>query len=405
MTKTCPPGKILNPKTNRCVKRDGKIGQKLRSRKRTKSPRVPKGCPPGKILNPKTNRCVKRDGKIGQTLRQRSRSRTPPLRKRSPQRSPFMKRSRTPPGRRNVDRPARRIIPGQVQKEAINYIQRRFGIDILDYIGDYTLLKPIGSGRNKNTFLLEKDGQEYVMKIQGGEPNRNNEYPEPLLYETDMMKEFRKYGLAPKLYKEIHLKTPLGDILSIVIMEKINGTLDNLLDAKHTKAELDQITDWLITIIDLMCKYNLVHGDFHNQNICYIIDPTKPPINKRPVLIDYGLSSSGPCEVNFDMSQLLRTLICIGPNGQECIGVRRYNHVDYCENVNYIRLRLTDYIKKKGLDQKLEDFTTCNEIDRTYFDKYDKYEKTFSKRQEEFVRRLNPSIFTEYYPMYSHRKK
>ena len=40
--KECPPGKVLNPATNRCVKEKG-----------------PKECPPGKVLNPKTNRCVK----------------------------------------------------------------------------------------------------------------------------------------------------------------------------------------------------------------------------------------------------------------------------------------------------------------------------------------------------------
>jgi hypothetical protein len=40
--KVCPPGKKINPKTNRCVK--------------IKPPKV---CPPGKEINPKTNRCVK----------------------------------------------------------------------------------------------------------------------------------------------------------------------------------------------------------------------------------------------------------------------------------------------------------------------------------------------------------
>jgi hypothetical protein len=41
-TKVCPPGKKINPKTNRCVK--------------IKPVKV---CPPGKEINPKTNRCVK----------------------------------------------------------------------------------------------------------------------------------------------------------------------------------------------------------------------------------------------------------------------------------------------------------------------------------------------------------
>ncbi len=47
VAKVCPPGKILNPKTRRCVKAlpVAALGAKV--------------CPPGKILNPKTRRCVK----------------------------------------------------------------------------------------------------------------------------------------------------------------------------------------------------------------------------------------------------------------------------------------------------------------------------------------------------------
>lgn len=44
--KECPPGKVLNPKTRRCVKEKAKADGA-------------KSCPPGKVLNPKTRRCVK----------------------------------------------------------------------------------------------------------------------------------------------------------------------------------------------------------------------------------------------------------------------------------------------------------------------------------------------------------
>ena len=43
MVKECPEGKVLNPKTNRCIKYVTKIK---------------KECPEGKVLNPKTNRCI-----------------------------------------------------------------------------------------------------------------------------------------------------------------------------------------------------------------------------------------------------------------------------------------------------------------------------------------------------------
>ena len=57
-----PAGKILNPKTGRYVKINGKIGRRLRGRKAGKS------CTSTQIVNPKTGRCVKINGKIGRRL-------------------------------------------------------------------------------------------------------------------------------------------------------------------------------------------------------------------------------------------------------------------------------------------------------------------------------------------------
>ena len=63
--KECPPGKILNPKTGRCINKPKEKTQKRRGRpkknieKPKESEEKPKKeCPPGKILNPKTGRCI-----------------------------------------------------------------------------------------------------------------------------------------------------------------------------------------------------------------------------------------------------------------------------------------------------------------------------------------------------------
>lgn len=58
--KKCPPGKILNPVTQRCVKTNGKIGKSLVTGE--------KKCGSGQILNPATGRCVNINGKIGKKL-------------------------------------------------------------------------------------------------------------------------------------------------------------------------------------------------------------------------------------------------------------------------------------------------------------------------------------------------
>ena len=86
--KKCPAGKICNPKTGRCVKRNGKIGRQILANQfpspsppQSPSPSPPqspspsggnkcdgKKCPASKICNPKTGRCVKRNGKIGRQI-------------------------------------------------------------------------------------------------------------------------------------------------------------------------------------------------------------------------------------------------------------------------------------------------------------------------------------------------
>ena len=70
--KKCPPNKIMNPKTKKCVLKSGRKGRQIaRKIKPTTNPDNLKNiiiCPPDKIINPRTNRCVLRTGKIGKEL-------------------------------------------------------------------------------------------------------------------------------------------------------------------------------------------------------------------------------------------------------------------------------------------------------------------------------------------------
>jgi len=97
--KPCKSDEIRNPVSNRCVKKSGKIGKailakKSRSKSRTKSrtkskpksraspnknSRSRKPCKSDEIRNPVSNRCVKKSGKIGKAIlskKSRSKSRT-----------------------------------------------------------------------------------------------------------------------------------------------------------------------------------------------------------------------------------------------------------------------------------------------------------------------------------------
>jgi hypothetical protein len=61
-SKKCKEDEILNPETNRCVKRNGAVGKKVIAEMKKKK------CKEDEILNPASNRCVKRNGAIGKKL-------------------------------------------------------------------------------------------------------------------------------------------------------------------------------------------------------------------------------------------------------------------------------------------------------------------------------------------------
>jgi len=79
--KECPPGKIVNPKTGRCINKPKEKTHKTRGRpkktvsKETVKPK--KECPPGKIINPKTGRCINKPKEKTHKTRGRPRKKSP----------------------------------------------------------------------------------------------------------------------------------------------------------------------------------------------------------------------------------------------------------------------------------------------------------------------------------------
>ena len=82
--KVCPPGKIVNPKTGRCINKPKEKTHKKpgRPRKNVDKPEEPKEkpkkeCPPGKIINPKTGRCINKPKEKTQKRRGRPKKSEP----------------------------------------------------------------------------------------------------------------------------------------------------------------------------------------------------------------------------------------------------------------------------------------------------------------------------------------
>lgn len=71
--KKCKEDEILNPKSNRCVKRTGPTGKKIIAELKKKAVNK-KDCKEDEIRNPDTNRCVKKNGSIGKKILERQKS-------------------------------------------------------------------------------------------------------------------------------------------------------------------------------------------------------------------------------------------------------------------------------------------------------------------------------------------
>ena len=101
--KVCPPGKIVNPKTGRCINKPKEKTQKRRGRPKKfdkpeeqEEPNPPtekpkKECPPGKIVNPKTGRCINKPKEKTHKRRGRPKKTVMPEKSKSPSTPPVSK--------------------------------------------------------------------------------------------------------------------------------------------------------------------------------------------------------------------------------------------------------------------------------------------------------------------------
>lgn len=157
---SCPKGKILNPLSNRCVNKDGKVGKEL-----LKNKYHSKSCDESKVLNPLTNKCVSRNGKIGKELLEEPK--------------PFY---------------------GNIKNTCNKEWKRR---------------SKLGQGGVGYVYTTCKKTCDYVMKIQ--------DYDKPFLKEVKFLKLLNESGFTPIIYdawKCFYRNKEKG----FMIIEKLNTT-------------------------------------------------------------------------------------------------------------------------------------------------------------------------------------
>jgi hypothetical protein len=310
----CPSGKVLNPLTDRCINRSGDLAKRIKRSIKRGIKRSIKRCPSGKVLNPLTNRCINRDGKVANRLKERSTQRSI---KRNPQRSP----KKIP--QRSIKRSIKRIPKGspkiilhrdpiERQISIINHQQhpirfhpsRRYNgwqqKMIQEINPDWELQDLLGEGSFGTVFqmcnLKERDCR-YVVKIENIMGKTRKEVKD----EFDLQYDFYLYGLAPEPFQQF-IYNYYKDKYAVTVMTKIDGSLESILEKRQSHQTLDDILRFIIFYINMSCDLKLIHGDLHWGNIGYIKRNNKIYL----LLMDFGKSRKGRCRPELALFQLLR---------------------------------------------------------------------------------------------------
>lgn len=151
----------------------------------------------------------------------------------------------------------------------------------------------LGAGNNGVIFTVEnRSGTERAAKIVTIDPRS----------EVRVQKKLAKFGLAPRVIQSCKL----SDGLWVVIMEKVDGSLGDLVGEHRSLSNrmLNKVYDELVRNIELMESKNITHGDLSLENVGYIVLPDG---GLRLILIDFGWS--GEYVPMFDMVSLSQALL------------------------------------------------------------------------------------------------
>ena len=150
--------------------------------------------------------------------------------------------------------------------------------------------------------------------------------------EIEMQKKYYKLGMSPNVIDHCSYKPPRGgDRVHFILMERIDGVIDNFLMNKSHHKLLDTLVDRLFQIIKKMKDNNLTHGDFHSENIGFVFRRGDNP--GKIMVIDHGMSTGNGYNTELELVQFMRTI------------ESRYSPKMNADNRKFIKQKVTEMAK------------------------------------------------------------
>jgi len=161
--------------------------------------------------------------------------------------------------------------------------------------------------------------------------------------DIEILEKLGKYNLAPKIYKTDVFTDEAGNDMSYVEMERLDGTIYDLLKTELSQKDLDLILRLINQLLIMLHKMKLSHGDFHWENIGIVYNENKDCIFLK--MFDFEFASHKN-DFRREVAQLIRTVD------------KKYTPLIAESNRSYIKKKLESYYKKN--------FGDYNDIDKEY---------------------------------------
>lgn len=181
--------------------------------------------------------------------------------------------------------------------------------------------------------IIKKDNEKTLYVLTNGRENRIAKvYPvQDITNEIELMDRLCKYDICPMIIK--------NDIFSIkekdyayIEMEMLSGTMEDILEHRLSKDELDILLSLIFRLLKKLCELNISHGDFHWKNIGFKFDEKNKAIHIKLIDFEFG---EFLCNPRLDVLQLIRSI-----DGKYAPNVNK-------DNREYIRSKLVDIYKTK----------------------------------------------------------
>jgi len=161
--------------------------------------------------------------------------------------------------------------------------------------------------------------------------------------DVDVLERLSKYNLAPIIYKTDVYIDEKGNDMIYIEMERLDGTIYQLLKTKLDKKDLEIILKLINELLLRLKKFKLSHGDFHWENIGFIYDEKKDCVFLKMIDFEFAENKS---DFRKEVLQLIRTLD------------KKYTPLIDASNRVYIKNRLEEYYKKN--------FSVIKDIEKEY---------------------------------------